>query len=117
MAENKERQINTPDGEIKSNSMIDVGVENNAVLPREVKSWMEKVEGLTPSVQQGVIDDSTGQTVLSPTAPVNPVIVMPITKRTFVAGFKKTVTDAGKWLSTFIFRFIKIKKGQVKFQE
>jgi len=83
-------------------------------LPREVESWMEKFEKLQQPGQ--AVTDDQRQTVLQPTAPVNPKIKLPATKKAFVTGFSKAVSDAGKWFSTFLFRLIKIKKGEVEFK-
>lgn len=83
-------------------------------LPPTVESWMRKLEKVQP---QTVTDDQTGQPVMSPTAPVNPKVVLPVTRKVFTDGFSKAVSEAGKWLSEFIFRLIKVKKGEVEFQE
>lgn len=118
MPESRERNKEIPSNPIESQvKMVDIGRENLSTepIPREIKTWMEKVEAASPPQPQQINDDS-GQPILTPTAPQNPKIVLPITKSTFVKGFKKTFTDAGRWLSVFFFRFIKIKKGEVTFK-
>jgi hypothetical protein len=89
--------------------------ETYARVPPEVKSWMQKLEE-DPANMKTVTDDS-GQPILQTTAPQNPKIKLPLGRSKFVAGFKKTIDDAGKWLSTFILRLIKKNDGKVKFKE
>ena len=96
--------------------MVDMETAAKAPLPREVETWMEKVEK-DQTAQQVVSDDSTGQPIMTPSAPADPRIELPITRGTFASGFSKAISDAGKWLSVFIFRVIKIKKGKVKFKD
>jgi len=119
MAENKERiivenqneQINKP-----IEGMIDLEKNREIIVPREVKSWMEKVEqdpDLNNQGQKGDSDDS----VLQPIATTVTKITLPTNKTTFSHGFSKTVGDAGRWLSEFVFRLIKKNKGNVKFNE
>ena len=76
---------------------------------------MEKIE--QSQIPTQTVNDSSGQPILAPTAPVNPKIILPVTRKTFVQGFKKAIEEAGRWLSIFILRLIKIKKGNVKFKE
>lgn len=83
-------------------------------LPKGVEAWMTRVEKANP---QQVNDAATGAPILTPITPTNPVITIPVKRSVFASGFKKTVSDAGRWLSESIFRLIKIKKGEVKFNE
>lgn len=83
-------------------------------LPKDVESWMTRVEKAQPKT---VNDDQTGQPLMTPTAAANPVVVLPVTRKSFTAGFAQAVTEAGRWLSEFIFRVIKIKKGNTEFKE
>jgi len=88
---------------------------NREPIPREIKTWMEKVEEASTTTQS-VVNDDQGQPILTPSAPTNPKIVLPLTRQTFLSGFKKSFQDAGRWLSVFFLRFIKIKKGNVTFK-
>lgn len=92
--------------------IVDLGESLN-VRP-EIKKWMEKIE---EDVSTQVVSDTSGQPVLQPAAPQNPKVQLPATRKTFVTGFKKKIEDAGRWLSVFILRLIKINKGNVKFKE
>jgi hypothetical protein len=117
MAEYKERLPQSEKIVVNNETIVDIGPENNGVIPREVRSWMEKVEGAVgTNPQDGITDDKTGQPLLYPSAPTSPVVQLPVSKNIFVRGFKKSVTEAGKWLSTFILRVIKMKKGNVSFK-
>lgn len=88
--------------------------ETTPRVPQEVKSWMQKIEE-DPGQMKTVHDDS-GQPVLVPTPNQNPKIILPITRAKFVEGFKKTFNEAGRWLSGFLLKLIKKKKGNVKFK-
>lgn len=92
---------------------IIVDQKPEALVPREIIKFLEKIE-LDP-VQQSVINDA-GQPQLTPSAPVNPKIILPVTRTTFVTGFKKRIDDVGLWLSKFLFREIKLKDGNVAFK-
>jgi hypothetical protein len=116
MAENKERII--PDGVEKKVEIPLFKVDSRetyARVPSEVKSWMQKLEE-DPMAMKTVADDS-GQPLLQTTAPQNPKIQLPIGRNKFLAGFKKKIDEAGKWLSTFILRLIKKNDGKVRFKE
>jgi hypothetical protein len=118
MPETKERNKEISNDQIETKSvLVDIGREkiSNEPIPREIKTWMEKVEQASSS-QPRQVNDDTGQPLLTPTSPQDPKIILPVTRKSFVAGFKKTCFDAGRWLSVFLFRFIKIKKGNVTFK-
>jgi len=113
MAENKEiirsqnEQIVRQPTERPTEVMRDLQKEREIIVPREVKNWMEKVEE----------DIATDDSVLQPIATVTPKITLPTNRQNFSDGFNKTVGDAGRWLSEFVFRLIKRNKGNVKFKE
>jgi hypothetical protein len=118
MAENKERLEGGLNEQIgKTIEIVDLQKNREAVVPREVRSWMEKVEedpSLDTQSQQIKGDDDS---VLQTIAPAAVKIVLPTDKNTFSDGFNKTFGDAGRWLSEFVFRVIKKNKGNVKFNE
>lgn len=117
MPEIKERNLEiSPNTAENKTGMVDIGQENlgREPIPREIKTWMEKVE--QASSQPKSVNDADGQPLLSPSNPQDPKITLPLTKSTFILGFKKTWLEAGRWLSSFWFRFIKIKKGNVTFK-
>ncbi|MDD4785030.1 MAG: hypothetical protein PHH12_01035 [Candidatus Shapirobacteria bacterium] len=123
MAENKERLIIDETKEVikereekQSGEMIDLEKNREVVIPREVKNWMEKVEedpSLNNQGQNNGNDDSALQSIATTVTKIS----LPTNKRVFSEGFGKTVGDAGRWLSEFVFRLIKKNKGNVKFNE
>lgn len=118
MSEIRERDKEIPQNPLENKiKLIDIGQDNigREPLSREVKTWMQKVEEAS-STTQSVVNDDQGQPILSPSTPINPKVVIPITRQTFVSGFKKSFQDAGRWLSVFFLRFIKIKKGNIIFK-
>ena len=118
MPETKERNKEISHNQIEADTiLVDIGRENIGREPvsRKIKTWMEKVEQV-PSSQPQQINDDTGQPLLTQINPQDPKIVLPVTRQTFITGFKKSFLDASRWLSVFLFRFIKIKKGNVTFK-
>jgi hypothetical protein len=107
-------ETNKPNTSIE---MVDLEKNREVTIPREVKSWMEKIES-DPQQQQNdnqnsnTNDDSALQ-------PINSVkqVVLPMTKDDFSSGFSKTLFDAGRWLSEFVLRIIKKERGNVKFKQ
>ncbi len=123
MPENRERIIpqetNGQQAEKQEVSavMVDLQKEKDIPIPREVKTWMQKVEEdptLTQNNQKIKGDDDS---VLQPIATTVTKITLPGGKKTFTGGFSKPVDNAWRWLSTFILRIIKKNEGKVKFKE
>lgn len=123
MPENRERIVSqeTIDKQPKSQElsavMTDLQKEKDIPIPREVKTWMQKVEEdpvLSQNNQKIKGDDDS---VLQPIATTVTKITLPSDKKTFTGGFNKPVDNAWKWLSTFILRIIKKNQGKVKFKE
>jgi len=120
MAENKERiiienqneQINKP-----IEGMVDLEKNREAIVPREVKNWMEKVEQDPDLTSQNQSNGNNNDAILQPIATTVTKITLPTNKRVFSQGFGKTVSETGRWLSEFVFRLIKKNKGNVKFNE
>ena len=114
MAENKEILNQTPESDKNKPELTDVQ-EREGKVPKEIETWMQRIE--KDPTKMKTVADVNGRPLLSPAAPQKPVIILPVTRSKFIAGFKKTIDEAGRWLSTFILRFIKIKGGKVKFKE
>jgi len=121
MAENKEiisnqiEQVDRQQNEKPVEIMRDLQKDREVFVPREVKSWMEKVEE-DQNLNNQNQDDETNDSVLQPIAKT-PKIVLPTDKTSFSSGFNKKIDEAGRWLSEFVFRLIKKNKGNVKFKE
>lgn len=99
----------------KSNDLVDLKSRDDEKVSKDVERWVERIE--KDPIQMKTINDSNGQPLLTPATSTTPKVVLPITRKKFVAGFKKKVDDAGRWLSTFILRLIKIKDGEVEFKK
>lgn len=98
--------------EEEKNPLVDLDENREAPVPREVENWLEKIEKEPDENQQNQGDDDS---VLQPVHKVQQT-VLPISKSTFSNGFNKKVSHAGRWLSEFVLRIIKRKKGKVKFK-
>lgn len=122
MAENNEILINNQQEtagekfERKNERPIEemIDLKKDVIIPREVQSWLEKVER-DPDLNRQ--DPNNDDSTLQPIATTVTKITLPIDKRVFSSGFSKTVGSAGRWLSEFMFRLIKKNKGNVKFNE
>lgn len=120
MAENKERIIGIENEQISEQSekqfeMVDLQKNRELIVPREVKSWMEKVEQDPDLTSQNQNTGDPNDSILQPIATTVTKIELPIDKKNFSEGFNKTFNDAGRWLSEFVFKLIKKNKGNVKF--
>ncbi|MDD4938115.1 MAG: hypothetical protein PHX34_03860 [Candidatus Shapirobacteria bacterium] len=123
MPENKEIiNDNNIEQKIETNK-LDIGTEivdleknREVTVPREVKSWMEKIESDPQQQNNNQNSNSSDDSALQPINSVKQV-VLPTTKNNFSTGFSKTLFDAGRWLSEFVLRIIKKNKGNVKFKE
>ena len=84
-----------------------------AKVPAGLETFLQRIEK-DPTLQTVVNDQNQPQ--LTPTNSQNPKIVIPITRTTFIDGFKKSFDDVGHWLSVFFFRKIKLKESHVYFK-
>jgi len=122
MAENKEIMIDQAESKIGQQNekpidiMTDLQKDREVIVPREVRSWMEKVEQDPDLNSQNQNNGNNDDSVLQPIAKISK-IELPVDKVDFSEGFKKTVSEASRWLSEFVFRLIKKNKGNVKFKE
>ena len=116
MADDKEKPNLTPELQKETGEMVDVKSREKAgKVDREIDTWLKRVE--KDPTKMKTVTDVSGQPLLTPSSSQKPVIVLPITRAKFIAGFKKTIDEAGRWLSAFVLRLIKRKNGEVKFKE
>lgn len=99
-----------------SGGLVDIRSEKNVAVPKEVESWLQKIEK-DPTVPKNINDGVTGTPMIQTAAPADPKIVLPVSRKSFSNGFKAAIVEAHRWLSEFLFRLIKIKKGKVVFKE
>ena len=113
----KEKTGFNPESGKEPVKIVDVELTKNEHLPGEVKDWMQRVE--TNNLQSNLMNDlSTQQNhphELNSTASESAKLT--VTKNVFLTGFKTSIQDAHRWLSEFLLRMIKIKKGKVIFKE
>ena len=121
MSENKEvisnQEVPQVSAEIINRPTEIVDLKQEAPVPREVKTWMQRLEE-DPNLSQntaGLKGDS--DSVLEPIAPTVTKITLPTDKKTFTEGFGKPVNEAWRWFSEFVLRIIKKNQGKVKFKE
>jgi len=110
-------EIPQPSVEIRKTTPDIVDLKQEAPVPREVKSWMEKLEE-DPSLNQNNNQKAQGDddSVLQPISSTPTKITLPTDKTTFTNGFSKPVNSAWRWLSEFVLRIIKKSQGNVKFK-
>jgi len=124
MSENKEINVGENNIEINSNNslnkevlkpdLVDLSKGREAMVPREVKNWMQKLEedpDLNDPTQNN--DDNALQSI----SPAVTKISLPTDRKTFTDGFSKPMDQAWRWLSEFVLRIVKQNQGRVKFKE
>jgi hypothetical protein len=110
MAEIKEvLKYGTSEEQLRQGADIIDTRKDKVDIPPGVETWLREVEKVSQGNTNVVKDDRTGQPVMTTAAPTNPVVQLPVTKTVFRKGFKKKIDEAGRWLSEFILRVIKIK--------
>lgn len=89
--------------------------ETEPKLDKEVERYFEKVEK-EQYLSQPITDDY-GQPLVSPPAPQEPQIILPISEQTFELGLKKKVSDSWRWLSEWCLRLVKIFGSKAVFRK
>jgi hypothetical protein len=103
--------------EIKNRTSEITDLKQEAPVPREVKTWMEKLEE-DPSLNQNNSNPKgDDDSILKPIAPAVTKITLPTNRISFTNGFSKPIDQAWRWLSEFVLRIIKKNQGRVKFKE
>ena len=93
-------------------------VEETGVEPeinKEVKPLIQKVEEEI-YLSKPIMDDY-GQPLVSPPAPQQPKIVLPVTKTAYLYGLTQKVTESIRWLAEWCLRLVKIFGGKITFRE
>lgn len=106
----KERVEITKGGEVKRKS-------TEIEPPKEVASWLERVEKGDVFLAKPVIDDQTGQTIVTAPSAKKPKIVLPLDKDELILGLKEKVTEAVRWLAEWCLRLIKMHPERVKLKK
>ena len=90
----------------------------DADLEPEVEGWLEKLEKEDTKLQQPVVDQTTGQTVLddSQQQKTNFKVVLPMTKDEVEKGLKHKIIDSVRWLAEWCIRMIKMFGNRVAYR-
>lgn len=82
--------------------------------PKEVAGWLERVEKKDIYLSKPVIDDQTGQTLVSAPSAKQPKIILPLNKQQILDGLKQKISEAIRWLAEWCMRLIKMDPDEVK---
>ena len=82
----------------------------------EAEDWLDKIEKDPQQIKNQQIGNSTSS-LQAVGGEVMDVFEIPITRERFVGGFKKSVDEVARWLSTFLLRIVKKNEGKVKFKQ
>jgi len=88
------------------------------VIPKEVESWIEKVEkGEDLQLTKPVTNDDTGQVLVTAPSAKKQRITLPMDKSSFVHGLTQGFSEAIRWLSEFCLKLIKTNPERVQFKK
>ena len=90
----------------------------NVDLEPEVEGWLEKLEKEDTKLQQPVIDQTTGQTVLDDSNQQQSgfKVTLPLTKDEMEKGLKDKVVNSIRWLAEWCMRMIKMFGNKVAYR-
>lgn len=81
-------------------------------LEPEVKDWMTKLEtGEEIQLPQPITDDA-GQPLVSPPAPQQVAVTLPLTEEEMSVGLHRKVIESIRWLAEWMKRVLKIAGGK-----
>ncbi len=86
-------------------------------LPPQLEDYLEKVEKENHFLKNQVLDDQTGQTLVTSSQAQKPKIVLPLTLSEYHSGLKKSIESSWRWLSEWSKRLVKMLGSQVGFKE
>ena len=93
--------------------IIEVGREPE-VAPQTGIEKLEKEQYILPTP---VLDDQTGQVLVSPPAPIAPEIILPITTEEYQMGLEAKIENSLRWLAEWSKRLIKLFGEKVGFKK
>lgn len=104
----EERKESLPQEESAEDKILHERLESPEVTEglTEVEPVLQRVER-DHATKGPISDDTTGQTVLTPTGTVAPVIQVPLTEEEIKKGLHHKVIDSVYWLAKFAQRLIK----------
>lgn len=84
---------------------------------KEVAGWLERVEKGDVYLAKPVIDDQTGQPLVTAPSAKQPKIVLPLDKEELILGLKQKVSEAVRWLAEWCLRLIKMQPERITFKD
>ena len=112
----KESRSVTQEGRSEDGANI-VEVGYSPDFPPKLEDYLEKVEKEDHFLKNQVLDDQTGQTLVTSSQAQKPKIVLPLTMTEYQTGFGKSIESAWRWLSEWSKRVRKMLGAQVGFKE
>jgi len=79
------------------------------------KTLIQKIE--EDVVLDKPVMDNYGQPIVSPAAPQNPKIVLPISRNSYALGLTRKISESIRWLAEWCFRLVKIFGERASFKE
>ena len=108
----KEREIQAEENISEQRApIIEVGREPE-VAPETGIEKLEKEQHILPTP---VLDDQTGEVLVSPPAPVAPEIILPLTAEEYQMGLEAKIEESLRWLAEWSKRLIKLLGEKVGF--
>ena len=91
----------------------------NVDLEPEVEGWLEKLEKEDTKLQQPIVDQTTGQTVLDDSGQQQSgfKVILPLTKDEMEKGLKDKVVNSIRWLAEWCMRMIKMFGNKVAYRK
>jgi len=89
--------------------------EGEPQISKEIEPLVQKLE--KEIYLSKPITDDYGQPLVSPPAPQNPKITLPVTKSTYAFGLAQGITESVRWLAEWCLRIIKIFGPRAIFRE
>ena len=80
------------------------------------ETGIEKLEKEQHILSAPVLDDQTGEVLVSPPAPVAPEIILPLTVAEYQIGLEAKIEDSLRWLAEWSKRLMKLLGEKVGFR-
>ncbi len=108
-----QRQLPKEMGQEKAN-IIEVG--RSPELSSELEGYLEKIEKEDHFLPNQVLDDQTGQLLVTSLETQKPKIILPLTSVEYRLGLAQSVENSWRWLAEWSRRLIKMLGSRVDFK-
>ncbi len=85
-------------------------------LSPELEGYLERVEKEDYFLKNQVLDDQTGQTLITSPQIQKPKIVLPLTLDEYHFGLKESLEESWRWLAEWSKRLIKLLESEIGFK-